>query len=171
MKHLNLASGFLIVLLFFVQVLFLNEVELLAYINPYVYPIILLVLPAETSRLSLLFIGFFLGLGVDLFENSMGTHAFATTLIGYSRPWFVRLVATQGGLEYDDLGLHGLGLRKFLTYGMSALFLHHALLFALDGFSIGFLPFAIWEAFYTSAFSMAFILAGYLLWMPNKKPL
>jgi rod shape-determining protein MreD len=169
MKSLDFSSFLLIIGIWLLQVLLLNEIELFAFINPYVYPLIILILPADTQRLKILLLAFFLGWGVDIFEGSGGIHAFATTTIGFIRPALLRLVATQGGLEFEKLSLKSMGIRRFSVYVLSTLFIHHYLLFAMDGFSLRGLIVTIPEAAYTSLFSLVVILMGYVLLSRKKE--
>lgn len=163
MRNLDLQAWVGLLLLWLLQVLILNEIELLAYINPYIYPLAILILPAETRPITTMLIAFGLGLAVDLFEGTGGIHAFATTSVAFLRKGLIRLVATQGGLEYERLSLGDMGIRKFGVYVFTALLIHHYLLFVLDGFSWRSFWLALPEALYTALFSLTVILIGYLL--------
>jgi rod shape-determining protein MreD len=150
------------------QVLVLNNIELFSFVNPYVYPFLILSLNAKTSRSALLFWGFTTGLIVDLFEGTGGIHAFATTLIGFLRPRLLRIVATQGGVEFDNLLLTGMGIRKFVTYGLLSLWVHHFALYLLDGLSLRSLGSQIIAASINTVFSFLVVLLA-VLFITTKK--
>jgi rod shape-determining protein MreD len=116
------------------QVLVLNNIQLMGYLNPYFY--IWIILFAKTTRkaANLMWIGFFVGIIVDLFENSGGLHASATLTLAFARPALIRLISTKGDLQSARLSLHDLGLAKFTTYTISGILLHHFILFFLEAF-------------------------------------
>ena len=62
--------------LFLVQVLILKNIDInTSYVNLYIYPLLLIMLPIRINKLALLFIAFFLGLLVDLFYMTPGSIA------------------------------------------------------------------------------------------------
>ena len=81
------------------QVLLLNNIQIAGVINPFLYIYFIIALPIHTNRISLVFIGFALGLVIDVFSNTWGIHAMATTLIAFLRPYIFRVVSTQEELD------------------------------------------------------------------------
>ena len=150
------------------QVVVLNEVELFSFINPYVYPIIVLMLPVETKRAAVLIAAFVLGFSIDLMEQSSGIHAFACSWVGFLRPRLVRLVSTQKGFEFGALSLGDMGWQKFLFYAFSGLWIHHYFLFVVDEHSLSGWFFHLLDATYTSIFSLLIIFTVQLL--ASRKP-
>ena len=116
------------------QVLILNNVELAGYMNPYLYLIFLLILPANLNRVVLLIIGFVLGYTIDIFENSGGLHASATLMLAFIRPALFRLVAGPGSVEIDRMNIKTLGVSRFMMLAAIAVFAHHFWLFLLEAF-------------------------------------
>ena len=127
------------VLLVALQVLILNNVELAGYMNPYLYLIFLLILPANMNRTALLLIGFVLGFTIDVFENSGGIHASATLFLAFVRPALFRLIAGPGSIEIERMNIRTLGVGRFMTLAAIAVFLHHFWLFMLEAFSFNYL--------------------------------
>ena len=119
----------------FAQVLVFDHILLFGALNPFPYLFFILLLPADIDRRVLLISSFALGLGIDAFNDSGGLHAAVCGLIAFLRPQFIRLIATQGGLEFDRLGLYDLGFRRFIVYSGLATALHHAFLYTLEAFS------------------------------------
>jgi len=54
------------------QVLFLNNIYFLSYINPLVYVILIITLPQNTEKWFLLIYAFILGFSLDIFEGNLG---------------------------------------------------------------------------------------------------
>ena len=70
-----------LVLLVLLQVLMLNRINLFGYVTPILYIMMILKLDSGMSRGSILLWGFFIGLSVDIFSNTLGMHAAAATLL------------------------------------------------------------------------------------------
>jgi rod shape-determining protein MreD len=79
--------GIIIILLISLQLLLFNNIQFSGYINPYVYIMIVLLLPSTIPSWLLLIISFLTGLIIDLFMGSPGMHSSATLLAGFSRPY------------------------------------------------------------------------------------
>jgi rod shape-determining protein MreD len=94
-----LKYGLIIVVLILLQVLVLNNIQFSGYVNPYVYIMIILLLPSLTPSWMVLTIAFFTGLVIDLFSGSPGMHASATLLAGFARPFVLRVIAPRDGYD------------------------------------------------------------------------
>jgi rod shape-determining protein MreD len=124
-----------LVVLLALQVLILNNVELVGYMNPYLYLIFILVLPASLNRFALIIIAFLLGFVIDIFENSGGLHASATLLLAFLRPFIFKLVAGPSAIEIERMNIRTLGVGRFMLLAALAVFVHHFWLFLLESFS------------------------------------
>ncbi|MEI6576422.1 MAG: rod shape-determining protein MreD [Bacteroidota bacterium] len=123
------------ILLVVIQVMVLNRINLIGFLNPYVYVLFVLLLPFETPAWLLLFAGFGMGLSIDAFTNSWGLHTAATTFMAFSRPGVLGLITSKK--EYEPglrPGIRDLGINWFLSYTFSLVFLHHFALFFLESF-------------------------------------
>ena len=69
----NIVSFIVLVL---VQVLVLNNIHFMGYINPYIYILFILLLPVRFSRHFTLILAFVLGLIIDAFSNTYGVRIF-----------------------------------------------------------------------------------------------
>ena len=78
------------IILVLIQVLILNNINFLGYINPYIYVLFILLYPIHNNRLLFIFLSFLLGLSVDLFLDSGGVHAAASVLVAYIRPLILK---------------------------------------------------------------------------------
>jgi cell shape-determining protein MreD len=132
LKHI--ARFFLLVAL---QVLFLNNIQLSSYINPYVYIMFIMSLPFNTSRWLVLILSFILGLTIDMFSDSAGIHAAACTFIGYSRSYVLLLIKPRD--DYDETkspSVKDMGFAWFITYASILTVLHHFVYFYLEVFRL-----------------------------------
>jgi len=153
-----------------IQVLILNNIQLGGIINPYLYVLFLITLPVQTPRVLLLFIGFFLGISIDLFQNSIGIHASACVLIAFIRPFWLKLVAPRGGFEPDESPeIKKFGFRWFLVYASMLVFIHHLVIFNLEIFRLSDFFTTQLRVIYSSLFTLTLIIISqYLLHKPEK---
>ncbi|NJN78503.1 MAG: hypothetical protein HC803_09430, partial [Saprospiraceae bacterium] len=86
--------------LFLVQVLILINVEInTSYVNLYIYPLFLLLLPVSIQRNLLLIIAFFMGIAIDMFYDTSGIHAAACVFVAYIRSGVLIVIEPRGGYE------------------------------------------------------------------------
>ncbi len=76
----------LLPLFFLLQVLVLNEILFLTYINPYLYLALIISLPSKTSKWFLLVYAVIIGFFIDLFGGSLGFHSTAAVFISFINP-------------------------------------------------------------------------------------
>lgn len=140
------------VVLVLIQVLLLNNVNLLGYVNPYIYPLFVLAFPLSGNKTLLIFLGFILGLSVDFFEDSGGVHAAATTAIAWMRPVFLKY-AFGVSYEHNTLKISQAPLVKQMVYVLSMLVVHHLILFSLEVFSMDQISLVLRSTILSSLFS------------------
>ncbi len=155
--------AFAVVAVMAFQLLLLENVQLLGYLNPYYYPILLVLWPLKWNRAVGLVVGFCLGLTVDLFENSGGLHASASVLLVYVQPYVVKSLVARALEEGQSLTLGALGQSKFLTLTFLCIFLFHFWLFLLESFSLGEFFSILLRTLLSTAVSTALIYATQLL--------
>lgn len=123
------------VVLVLIQVLFLNQMQISGYLNPYMYILFVMLLPLSAPRYIVLMSGFLIGLTIDIFSNSLGLHAAATVFIAYIRPFVVRSISDREEEINDYPGLKQNKFSWFLYYSSVMVFFHHFILFYLEIFS------------------------------------
>ena len=102
----------------------------------FVYLATILLLPFETSLITLLLVAFGVGFVVDNFTNTLGMHTAASVLMAYARPLIIRLLMPQRGYEERlSLNLKSMGPQWFISYIGLCLLVHHTLLFTLEASS------------------------------------
>ena len=123
------------VVLVLVQVLVLNNVHFMGYVNPYVYILFILLLPVHLSRHFTLILAFVLGLIIDTFSNTYGMHAFSTVLIAYLQTFAINLYANIEEDTNPIPSFKAFGVFAFSKYVITLVFIHHASFFLLEIFS------------------------------------
>jgi rod shape-determining protein MreD len=146
------------VLLCLLQVLVFNNMNLGGYINPFPYIYLILILPISIGRIQLLFIGFLLGLTIDVFSNTGGLHAAATTLIAFYRPLYLKAQSPREGYEVTAVPhIKVFGLGWFIPYALLIIIIHHITLFYLEAFRFTDFFHTLFRTLSSSAFTMAII--------------
>lgn len=147
------------IMLILLQLLLFNNIQFSGYVNPYVYIMIILLLPYTIPSWLLLVISFFTGLIIDLFMGSPGMHASATLLAGFSRPYVLSVIAPRDGYESGvELSMQIHGFRWFVVYASIIVFVHHFALFYLEVFRFSGFFRTLLRVVLSSAFTTAFIL-------------
>jgi len=151
--------GLIAAVLILFQLLVLNNIQFSGFVNPYVYIMIILLLPSLTPAWALLLISFFTGLVIDLFSGSPGMHASATVMAGFARPYVLRLIAPRDGYESgSDLSMPAYGLRWFFTYATIIIVIHHTTLFFVEVFRFTDFFRTILRILLSSVFTLGFVL-------------
>jgi rod shape-determining protein MreD len=117
------------------QVLFLNQLQISRFINPFFYVIFIILLPTNLPRYLLLLLGFLLGITIDVFSNTPGIHASATVFISFIRPFVVNPSNADDKERIVAPTLHNTSLAWFLKYAAILVLLHHLFLFYIEVFS------------------------------------
>ena len=159
---------FLILVL--LQVMILNHVQWIHFINPYVYILFILLLPIETPVWLVMLLGLATGLIVDMFGNSGGIHAAATVLIAYLRPAVLRLLSPRE--EYDTemtLTPQRMGLKWFITYASIMTLLHHFAFFYLEAFRFSEFFITFFKVILNTIVTVLIILLGTYLFGKKQK--
>lgn len=107
---------FRLLLLLLAQILIFSNINFSSFINPYVFPLFILLLPFATPRWLLILVGFGSGLMLDLFLGSIGMHAAACLLIAYLRPALINII-TPKGTEFEiSPNVYAQGVSWFVVY-------------------------------------------------------
>ena len=168
MNNQPLLTVFWFVLGLAFQVMILSNIYFLGYLNPYYYPVLLLLIAPTINQHMLLIIAFLTGFIVDAFEQTGAIHASATVILAYLRPVFLRLISTQSGRELTSLSISSLGIKNFSLYVGIAVFCHHIVLYFLDSLRLSNFDVILWRSFQTSLLSFVVILLVHGIFYRNK---
>ena len=117
------------------QVLILNNIGFLGFINPYLYVYFLLILPSSVGKDATLLIGFLLGITVDIFCGTLGCHAFASTVVAYLKPYLQKLFGPREDYEAIIPSIRTFGMTPFMQYAFFLVIVHHFVFFLLEAFT------------------------------------
>ncbi|WP_010179713.1 hypothetical protein [Aquimarina agarilytica] len=139
------------------QVVIFNKILLFGYINPYPYIIFILLYPIQNQPWIFLISSFMLGLTLDMFGNSGGSHAAACLLISYLRPF---ILENCFGLNYihQNLKLNNAPFKQLVIYVVLMCFIHHITLFSFEVFELRYINFVLSQTLGAGIFSIATIL-------------
>jgi len=123
------------VMLVLAQVLIFNNIEIGGYITPYIYIIVIILLPFETPASVSLILGFFLGLSIDIFADTIGMHTASTVFIAFIRPYILSSFAPRDGYVTGTFPrVFYYGLPWFIKYASLLVIAHHLMLFYIEMF-------------------------------------
>ncbi len=129
---------FLFLVLILIQILIFDNIQLSGFIIPYIYVLFILLLPFDTPGWLLLMVGFILGFSIDIFADTLGMHTIATTLMAFSRPFVLDIIAPREGYEAGTKPrVAYFGLSWFFKYSAILIFIHNFVLFYIEIFRFG----------------------------------
>ena len=128
----NILRFLILVLL---QVLVLNNIQFLGFVNPYIYLLFILSLPVKMPRWAALLLAFVLGLTIDIFANTPGMHAFASVMVAFSRNAVINLFISIDEGNNPTPSFYTFSVGTYVKYVVVMVFIHHFTLFFLEAFS------------------------------------
>lgn len=157
-------------LLCLLQVLIFNNLNLGGYVNPYVYVYLIIILPISMGRIQLLLVGFLLGLTVDVFSNTGGMHAAATTLIAFYRPLYLKAQSPREGYELAAVPhIKQFGLTWFIPYAFLLVIIHHTALFYLEAFRFADFFRTLLKVILSSGLTFVFVILAEFLFVNQRR--
>lgn len=158
-----------LVLLLLAQILIFSNINFSSFVNPYVFPLFILLLPFETPRWLLMLIGFLSGLLLDYFLGSVGMHAAACLLIGYFRPFLINVI-TPKGTEFEiSPNVFAQGITWFIVYLGVTMFIYLTLYFFVEAATFLNFFFMLLKIFLSVIVSVLFMLIFLFLFSSKKK--
>lgn len=153
------------VVLVFIQVAILNNIQINGFLNPYMYILFILLLPFETPSWLLLVLSFFLGLSVDIFSNTLGMHASASVFMAYLRPYILNYLSVRDGYEQGTTpSIQHYGFGWFFRYCMILVIAHHSFLFFIEVFSFTNVSETVVRIIFSTFFTLTLLITSqYLL--------
>lgn len=157
------------ILILVIQILALNYINISGFINPYMYPLLILLLPLNTPKYQLLLAATLIGLTVDIFQETLGMHAFATILIAFLRPYLFKILnpKEQELDEIMDINYHG--FTWFAIYLIVFTVIHHLVFFIIEKGDLHALHYTLLKTILSTLFSLTCMLI-YLSLSSNKSP-
>lgn len=151
---------FMGLLLVFIQVLVLNNILFLGFINPYLYIAFVFFFPVRENRFYFLWAAFILGLLVDIFSDSGGIHTFSILSVAYIRLFFLKLYFRKTSVDYPFFNLQKEPFGKIFNFTVTLTVIHHLLLFSLTNFSFQNFSDTLLNTLYSSIFTLSLFFIG-----------
>ena len=130
---LNIFRFFLILL---TQVILLDNIQLYGLFTPFLYILFIILLPVDLPKWLLLILSFITGIIIDLFNNTIGIHAFSLIFVAYLRPFVLKIWSPYDGYNSTkELLPYAYGFRWFIKYSFLMVAIHQIILFYIDAFS------------------------------------
>ena len=166
MNSVVITNTFRFLILLLLQVLLLNNINFLGYINPYLYVLFIILYPFNGNQTLFLFLSFLLGWGVDIFEDSGGINAAACLITAYIRPVVLRF---SFGVSYDyqTIKFSSTQPGSRISYIAILVFVHHFVLFLLEFFNFAHFLLLLKKTFFSGLFTI--ILVFITLTLFNRK--
>lgn len=140
------------------QVLILNNIQFMGFLNPYIYVLFILSLPVKFPRWASLLLAFALGISIDMFSNTLGMHAFATVLMAYFMPIVTKLTINIEEGSNPMPSFRTFGVSVYAKYVFLLVFIHHITLFLLESFGFNHLGLLLLKILLSSTVSIVIIL-------------
>ncbi|UMB62075.1 rod shape-determining protein MreD [Lutibacter sp. A80] len=163
---LNNLVRFLILIL--LQVLVLNHINLLGYLNPMVYIVWIFLFPIRKSKTLFLILSFLLGLSIDFFSDSGGINAAATLFIAFIRLPILKIVLKKTDFDYLLFNIRTISFSKSLLFISILTFIHHFIVFSLSYFNFNSYLAIISNTILTSIFTIIISILGIILFTKKK---
>lgn len=135
-----ISNGIRFVVLLFLQVFLLRQIGLTLggsdYLSVIVSPLFIALLPLRTPRPLVVIFSFLLGLGTDLFYETLGVHMAAATFTGYARQFLLRSIEPRDGFKVKaSPGGRDLGFTWWMKYIALVLMAYLIWYFSMEAFS------------------------------------
>lgn len=152
------------VVLVFLQILILNNIQIGSLFVPFLYVWFILRLPLNTPPWLLLILSFGMGLTIDIFSMTLGIHAFSCVLMAMARHLFVKATVPHELFDaHVTLSISGTGFSWFLRYAVVLISVHHLSLFWMESFGWSGLFMATLRALLSGTFTLGLVLLSEFL--------
>jgi len=124
------------IVLVLLQVLVVDRISvgyISQFIIPSVYILFVLMLPHTISNGMLMFLAFAIGITVDVFKSTPGMHASAMVVLGYSRPYLLKLIEPREGFDVLKApSIYSMRKNIYFIYVGIAAFVFHLWFFTVE---------------------------------------
>ncbi|MFD2203925.1 rod shape-determining protein MreD [Shivajiella indica] len=139
-RVLLLVGGFILYLI--VQVVLLKNMVVFGTSFCFLYVFFILLLPIEMKTIPVMLISFAMGMGVDLFYDTIGIHTASLVATAFIRNTWLNILTPTGGYDENlNPSLLNMGMGWYVTYSLPLILLHHTLFFFIESLGTNlFLP-------------------------------
>ncbi len=168
MNKETINTAILFISLVLLQIIVLNNINFLGYINPYLYIIFIFIYPIRKTDNTLLLLSFILGLFIDFFSNTGGVNAAATLFITFIRIPVLKIVLGKREIDYNSISLIKLPFFRTYSYITILTIIHHFIVFGLEYFKWDNFGIIILKTILTSIFTVVLVMISFTF-IPRKK--
>ena len=123
-----------------VQIVILNNLSIVSFVNPQIYLLFLLSMPFGVGSIPLMLYAFLTGIVIDVFCDTPGMHAASCVLIAYLRRFVLNILSYREPYKDDvmpSVRVHG--WTWYVKYISILVAIHHFALFYIEQFDTLFL--------------------------------
>ncbi|VBB47044.1 Rod shape-determining protein MreD [uncultured Paludibacter sp.] len=146
------------IVLVFLQIFVLDNIQFLGYINPMIYVLFVLSLPVRFPKWISFLLAFFLGLIIDMFSNTLGMHTFATVFLAFVRTPVINVLTSFDEGVNPVPSYKTFGVNNYVKYVVICVLLHHFTLFMIETFSFTSFTFTFLKILMSSVVTILLIL-------------
>lgn len=158
------------IILIFAQVFLLKNMVFYNLNVPFLYILFILLLPFETPTWLLFVLSFLLGIIIDLFNDTLGLHAAACTVLALMRVFFINITVQRDNYDSDPEPTLGImGFRWFFFYTVLLTLIHHFFLFNLEVFRLSEIGGTLSRVFISSGLTIVLIFITELVFYKKKQ--
>jgi len=163
MPHFLIQNIARLLVLILIQVLVLNNIQFLGFINPYIYIVFIISLPVKTPRWLSLILAFILGITIDAFTNTLGLHAFACVLVAFLRNPLINIFAhNEDNINFTP-SFNTFRTADYIKYIFIIVLIHHFTLYYMEVFNFTNFWITAYRALISSLITISIILGVQLL--------
>jgi len=168
MNSTVITNIFRFVILLALQVIIFNRIDLFGFLNPYPYILFIILYPVSGNRAGLLLSSFAIGILLDMFLNSGGSHAVASVVLAYIRPVFFRF-SFGVSYEYQTIKINDRLSPERFSFILISVVTHHLILFLLEVFRFNLILDILIRTVFTTLFTLALCIILIYLVKPGKQ--
>lgn len=159
---------FRFILLLTLQVVIFSRMDLFGFLNPYPYILFILLYPVNGNKAGLLLLSFLLGIILDMFLNSGGSHTAACVTLAYFRPAFFKF---SFGLsyEYQTIKINDRLSTQRFSFILISVVTHHLILYLLEIFRFNLIWDILVRTVLTTVFTLILCIVIIYLIKPGKQ--
>lgn len=150
------------------QVIIFNRIELFGFVDAYPYILFILLFPVNGNKAVLLLSAFALGILLDMFLNSGGSHAVACVVLAYFRPAFFKF-SFGVSYEYQTVKINDRLSPERFSFILISVVTHHLILYLLEAFRFNLILEVLWRTVLTTLFTLLLCITIIYLIKPGKQ--
>ncbi|RZL48082.1 MAG: rod shape-determining protein MreD [Pedobacter sp.] len=146
------------IVLLFVQIFLLRNLNYYNLSTPFVYILFILVLPFRIPNLLLFLLAFGTGLTIDAFYDTLGVHASACVALALVRISFISVSVNRDAFDEPEPSLGNMGFKWFALYAFLCTLVHHLVVFLLEAFKFNEILYTLGRALLSLVFTLFIVL-------------